>query len=132
LRGVILLLLAVALAWNDRNPAARTALALAEVAGESPAETLARLRAAAAVQPTEGRLYAALALHAEAQGAPALAAGAMQLAASLAPQRTDVSLAVFSFWLRHDDVLRALQAGSVALTRSPELALPGSTRSSSS
>ncbi len=111
-----------ALAWNDRNPAGRTSLALEAVAGESPAATLARLRVAAAVEPTEGRLYAALALQAEAQGAPALAAGAMQVAASLAPQRTDVSLAALAFWLRHDDVLRALQAGSVALTRSPELA----------
>jgi len=111
-----------ALAWNEGNPAARTALALEAVPGESGAATLARLRAAAAVQPTEGRLYAALALHAEAQGAPALAQGAMQAAATLAPQRTDVSLAALSFWLRHDDVMRALQAGSVALTRSPELA----------
>ncbi len=111
-----------ALAWSDRNPTARTALALAVVAGESRAETLARLRSAAAVQPAEGRLYAALALQAEGQDAPALAAGAMQAATTLAPQRTDVSLTALAFWMRHDDVLRALQAGGVALTRAPELA----------
>ena len=110
-----------ALAWNERNPAALTALALEGAAGPST-PALDGLRAAARVQPTEGRLYAALALHAEAQGAPALAEGAMQAAATLAPQRTDVSLTAMDFWLRHDDVLRALQAGSVALTRSPELA----------
>lgn len=109
-----------ALVWHDRNPAALTALALS--VGDPAAFDSARLRAAAGAQPAEGRLYAALGLQAEARGARELAAGAMQAAAALAPQRTDVSLAAFTFWLRQDDVAQALQAASVALTRDPTLA----------
>ncbi|WP_301101389.1 hypothetical protein [Propionivibrio sp.] len=109
-----------ALTWSRKHPGALIDLAL-EPAASDNILAYKRLRDAAAAQPAEGRLYAALAQYADAQKASELAIKAMQQAVELAPQRTDVRLTAWQFWLRKNDPVSALQAANVILNRNPEL-----------
>lgn len=109
-----------ALNWNAGQPRALGDLALQQMtAGASPVKSLA---AAAQANPADGRIPAAMAFDAQKAGAKELAGRAMQVATALAPQRTDVNLAAYRFWLAQDNPGRALAAANVALTRDPELA----------
>jgi hypothetical protein len=105
-----------ALTWHGGQPTARLNLALDGVARGRP-EARALLDAAADANPVSGLSYAAIAVLAERSGDEAAARKAMEAAARFAPQRTDLSLLAFDFWLRRGDVARALDAASVALTR---------------
>ena len=109
-----------ALTWYGKHPEALIDTALKQPAGDS-AGGLALLQEAAAAQPAEGRLYAALAQLADTGQAPQLALVAMQKASELAPQRTDVQLAAWQFWLRRSDPVKALHAANVILNRNPEM-----------
>jgi hypothetical protein len=110
-----------ALNWNAGQPKALAEVALQQttVAGTSAAKSLA---AAAQANPADGRIMAAMAQDAHKAKADELAGRAMLAATTMAPQRTDVSLAAYRFWLAHDNPGQALQAANVALTREPELA----------
>lgn len=109
-----------ALTWYRKHPKGLIDFAL-EQPGVDSAIAIKRLQEAVMVQPAEGRLYAALAQYADAENAPELASKAMQKAVELAPQRTDVRLAAWQFWLRKNDPVSALQAANVVLNRNPEL-----------
>lgn len=132
-----------ALGWHAGQPQALAGQVLREGITGNPHDPI--LIQAARTNPADGRLFASLALQAEKAEAshpagqtmrmatrlalngepsqePDLAGQAMQLATRLAPQRTDVRLAAYRFWLRRGDPVRALREANVALNRNPGLA----------
>lgn len=98
---------AAALAWDAAHPGANLALGLATVA-KDPDTARARLQAAIDGNPGEARAYAALGLLLENRGETERAQQAMETAARLAPQRSDVQMEVATFWMRRGDFARAL------------------------
>jgi tetratricopeptide (TPR) repeat protein len=98
---------AAALEWDAYHPGANLMLGARERAVD-PEAALARLQAAVAANPGEGRSYATLGLLYEARGDAMRAEQAMDIASRLSPQRTDVQMLVGAYWMRRGDVGRAL------------------------
>lgn len=105
-----------ALTWAPEHPRAAAVLAADAVANKRP-EAMELLGKAADANPVSGVTYGLVALVSEAEGREESARQAMSLGGTLAPQRTDLSLTAYDFWLRRGDVERALRAANVALTR---------------
>lgn len=97
-----------ALEWDAHHPDALLKLGLRDTV-ENPEAALARLRAAVAANPAEGRAYAALGRLLEGRGEAELARQAMETASRLAPQRSDVQMEVAAYWMRQGDFARSLK-----------------------
>lgn len=110
---------AVALAWFPDHPEALYRQARA-VTDSRPEEARALLQRAAIANPTDARLYLALAQ------LPGVGDGRaerlMALALELGPMRVDVQQGAAVFWAERGDSTRALQHMVKALTLKPDLA----------
>lgn len=95
------------LGWQADHPGARLELGLAERTKNTDA-ALAHLRAAIAANPAEGRAYAVLGRLLETRGEAEQARKAMETAARMSPQRSDVQMEVAAYWMRQGDLGRAL------------------------
>jgi len=82
---------------------------------------IAHLQAAIAANPAEGRAYAALGRLLEARGEADQARRAMETAARMAPQRSDVQMAVAAYWMRQGQLERALGHWNTVLRHRPDL-----------
>ena len=111
---------AAALAWDAGQPDALLELGLREHA-QDPAAAVARLKAAIAANPADGRAYAALGRLLEIRGDAGPAREAMAAAAHLAPQRSDVQMEVAAYWMRQGDLGRALGHWNTVLAHRPDL-----------
>lgn len=109
-----------ALSWYAAEPDALLSEVLRRGAQGTTDDPMLLL--AGRANPAEGRLFAILGLRAEAAQAPEYAEQAMQTATRLAPQRTDVRLAAYRFWLRRGNLVKALDDVNVVLTRERGLA----------
>jgi tetratricopeptide (TPR) repeat protein len=109
-----------ALAWDAVQPDALLDLGLAEHT-QDPAAATARLKAAIAANPADGRAYAALGRLLEIRGEAGPARAAMAAAARLAPQRSDVQMEVAAYWMRQGDLGRALGHWNTVLANRPDL-----------
>lgn len=107
-----------ALAWYARHPDANLQIGLRE---KNPDIAIDHLRATIAANPAEARAYAALGRLLEARGEAKPARQAMETAARLAPQRSDVQMEVATYWIRQGDLDRALAHWSTVLRHRPDL-----------
>jgi tetratricopeptide (TPR) repeat protein len=96
---------AAALGWYAGHPDANLELGLRE---KMPDAAIAHLRKAIDANPAEGRAYAALGRLLETRGEADQARQAMETAARLSPQRSDVQMDVAAYWMRQGDLDRAL------------------------
>jgi tetratricopeptide (TPR) repeat protein len=96
-----------ALNWRADHPKAllQSGMALATNDAGKAQELMER---AALSNPTEGRALAAIGLLNQSRKQDAQAEKAMNLAAELSPQRTDVQSALAKYWIQRGDVGRAL------------------------
>lgn len=108
-----------ALAWQPDQAHARLMAGLSERKDADAA--IAHLRAAIAANPAEGRAYAALGRLLEARGEAEPARQAMETAARLAPQRSDVQREVAGYWMRQGDLPRALTHWNTVLRHRADL-----------
>lgn len=92
-----------ALAWAPNNPLAALQRVL-ETADADPARAQAMLVEAIEQRPTDGRMFAILALLYEQRGAIPRASQAMRYADALGPDRTAVQLEVAGFWARRGEL----------------------------
>jgi tetratricopeptide (TPR) repeat protein len=109
---------AAALGWYARHPDANLELGLRE---KDPVAAIAHLRAAIDANPSEGRAYAALGRLLEARGEGGPARQAMETAARLSPQRSDVQMEVAAYWMRQGDLDRALKHWNTVLRHRQDL-----------
>jgi tetratricopeptide (TPR) repeat protein len=110
---------ATALGWFAGHADARLQSGLREQKDADAA--LAHLQAAIAANPTEGRSYAALGRLLENRGDDERARLAMETASRLSPQRSDVQMAVATYWMRQGDLERALVHWNTVLRHRPGL-----------
>ncbi|MBI1284674.1 MAG: tetratricopeptide repeat protein [Thiobacillus sp.] len=94
-----------ALGWYARHPGANLEIGLRE---KNPDIAIDHLRRAIDANPSDGRAYAALGRLLEARGEAEQARQAMETAARLSPQRSDVQMEVAGYWMRQGDLDRAL------------------------
>jgi hypothetical protein len=106
---------AVALQWQPHHPYALFLQGLTSARNEATPAALTQMRAALWANPASGRSYVILGCLQETLGNLQAAQAAMDSAALMAPRRTDVQMEVASFWMRHGDVVRALQHWDIAL-----------------
>jgi tetratricopeptide (TPR) repeat protein len=111
---------AAALNRDAHHPGANLALGLREHA-QNPDAARAHLQAAIAANPAEGRTYAALGRLLETRGEMDRARTAMETAARLSPQRSDVQQEVAAYWMRQGNLDRALQHWNTVLRHRPDL-----------
>lgn len=111
---------ATALLWEPRHPYALYEGGIAQIAGDAGLAAR-QLTEAIRENPSGGRSYAALARLREASGDVQAAERAMEAAAAMAPQRTDVQAEAAAFWMRRGSVARALLHWDVVLTFDAEL-----------
>ena len=109
-----------ALSWDAHHPDALLKMGLRESASDTDA-ALAHLRAAIAANPAEGRAYAVLGRLLEMRGEPEKARQAMETAARLSPQRSDVQMEVAAWWMRQGDLERALEHWNTVLAHRGDL-----------
>ncbi len=107
-----------ALGWMANHPDALLARGLRE---QNPDAALQDLRAAIAANPAEGRAYAALGRLLETRGEAGQARQAMETAARLSPQRSDVQMEVAAYWMRQGNLDRALAHWNTVLRHRPDL-----------
>ena len=110
---------AAALGWFADHADARLKSGLREHKDADAA--LAHLQAAIEANPTEGRSYAALGRLLEARGESERARQAMEIAARLSPQRSDVQIEVAAYWIRQGNLERALVHWNTVLRHRPGL-----------
>jgi tetratricopeptide (TPR) repeat protein len=110
---------AAALGWFADHADARLKSGLREL--KNPDSALAHLQAAIDANPTEGRSYAALGRLLEARGENERARQAMEIAARLSPQRSDVQMEVAAWWMRQGELERALTHWNTVLRHRPAL-----------
>lgn len=108
-----------ALAWQPDHAHARLMAGLA--ASKDADAAIAHLRAAIEANPAEGRAYVALGRLLEARGDADGARQAMEIAAQLAPQRSDVQREVAAYWMRQGDLERALTHWNTVLRHRGDL-----------
>jgi hypothetical protein len=111
---------AVALSWYPSHPRALADRALRWEGGD-PLQAEQLLRRAAWENPTDGRLFMALAGLREQQGRTAEASELVTLASILAPMHDGVQLQAAEFELRQELLEQALAHWSVALRNRPSL-----------
>jgi tetratricopeptide (TPR) repeat protein len=111
---------AAALAWHPAHADAHLQLGLAALA-DNPEAARRHLQAAIAADPSDGRAYAALGRLLEQRGNAAAARQAMETAARLAPQRSDVQQEVTAYWLRQGRLDLALTHLDSVLRHRPDL-----------
>jgi tetratricopeptide (TPR) repeat protein len=111
---------ATALGWDARHPDAHLKLGLRD-SSKHPEAALAHLHAAIAANPAEGRAYAALGRRLEIRGEDEKARQAMETAARLAPQRSDVHMEVGGYWMRQGNLERALGHWNTVLRHQGDL-----------
>jgi len=102
------------LLWNSEHSEALVRRALTGQQGALDVELIHHLLN---TRPYDGRLYAALAKQYSSDGNEGLASVTMQLAALMAPQRTDVQLDAASYWLRWGDLAKGLGFIDMALSK---------------
>jgi tetratricopeptide (TPR) repeat protein len=107
-----------ALRWYARHPDANLELGLRE---KNPDIAIDHLRKAIDANPSEGRAYAALGRLLETRGEADQARRAMETAARLSPQRSDVQMDVAAYWMRQGDLDRALAHWNTVLRHRPDL-----------
>jgi len=108
---------ATALKWYPGHPQALFLLGAWNTAEKyGPAHVGRELKAAVQANLADGRNYAALARHEEAQNDLPAAKLAMNLATRMSPQRTDVQSEAATFWMRQGNIAEALQHWNVVLT----------------
>jgi len=107
-----------ALGWYARHPDANLELGLR---GKNPDIAIDHLRKAIDANPSEGRAYAALGRQLETRGEAEQARQAMETAARLSPQRSDVQMDVAAYWMRQGDLDRALAHWNTVLRHRPDL-----------
>jgi len=107
-----------ALAWYARHPDANLEMGLRE---KNAAIALDHLRAAVDANPAEGRTYAALGRLLETRGEAGRARQAMETAARLAPQRSDVQMEVAAYWMRQGNLDRAFAHWNTVLRHRHDL-----------
>jgi tetratricopeptide (TPR) repeat protein len=107
-----------ALGWYARHPGANLELGLRE---KNPDIAIDHLRQAIDANPAEGRAYAALGRLLETRGEAGQARQAMETAARLSPQRSDVQMEVAAYWMRQGDLDRALAHWNTVLRHRPDL-----------
>ncbi len=86
-----------------------------------PQDAMAHLRAAVGGNPTEARNFAALGQLLDRGGADDLARKAMETADRMAPQRSDVQMAVTAYWMAKGDFPRGLRHWDTVLRHQPDL-----------
>lgn len=104
-----------ALKWDATQSTALYVDAIRQVA-KQPVDARREFEAAIRENPSDGLAYAALGDLLETQGDIDGASRAMKVAATMAPQRTDVQSEVAAFWARRGDIAQALQHWNVVLT----------------
>jgi tetratricopeptide (TPR) repeat protein len=105
---------ASALAWLPKHPEAL--FEQARLTAETDPATAAQwLRQSAQANPTDGRVYMALAALQEQQGNVHEAKGLVTSASQLAPMRSVVQLEAGAFWLRQGNLFQALQHWNTVL-----------------
>jgi tetratricopeptide (TPR) repeat protein len=109
-----------ALGWYAHHPRAHLDLGLRDLQSR-PEEALPHLRAAIEANPAESRSYAALGQLLEKAGAAEPARKAMETAALMGPQRSDVQMDVTVYWMRQGKFPRALQHWNTVLRHQPAL-----------
>lgn len=109
-----------ALGWYSSLPGAHRKIGVRDLEAR-PENALRHLRAAVDGNPVESRNYAALGQLLEKGGADDLARKAMETAAKLAPQRSDVQLDLTAYWARQGNFPRALQHWNTVLRHQPAL-----------
>lgn len=109
-----------ALAWYENHPKAHLDIGLRDLQSR-PVAALPHLRAAVDGNPAESRNYAALGQLMDRAGANEFARKAMETAAVMGPQRSDVQMDVTVYWMRHGKFPRALQHWNTVLRHQPGL-----------
>jgi tetratricopeptide (TPR) repeat protein len=109
-----------ALKWDAHHPGAHLQLGLRDRA-KNPEAARAHLRTAVDANPADGRAYAALGRLLEIRGEVEPAHKAMETASRLSPQRSDVQMEVAAYWMRQDNLERALQHWSTVLRHRHDL-----------
>jgi hypothetical protein len=107
-----------ALDWYARHPDANLELGLRE---KNPDIAIDHLRKAIDANPSEGRAFAALGRLLETRGEADQARQAMETAARLSPQRSDVQMEVAGYWMRQGDLDRALAHWNTVLRHRGDL-----------
>ena len=107
-----------ALAWYAHHPDAHLERGLREKNADAAIDDL---RAAIDGNPAEGRAYAALGRLLESRGEAGRARQAMETAARLAPQRSDVQMEVAAYWMRQGQLDRALAHWNTVLRHRHDL-----------
>jgi hypothetical protein len=108
------------LKWDSSQPSALYLDAIRQVA-KRPEEARREFEAAIRANPSDGVAYAALGDLLETQGEIEAASRAMKVAATMAPQRTEVQSEVAAFWTRRGDMTQALEHWNVVLTFDSEM-----------
>lgn len=108
---------ATALKWYSGHPQALFLLGARDTAAQyDPAHAAGELKAAVQANPADGRNYAALARHEEAQNNLPAAKLAMNIATLMSPRRTDVQNEAAVFWMKQGNLAEAMQHWNVVLT----------------
>lgn len=109
-----------ALSWYPHHPQALYIQGRA-LMNDHPSKAEQLLRQAAQENPTDGRVYMALAHLWEQRGELEKAANLVTIASQLAPMRSAVQLQAASFWFRQGQLERALQRWGTALDLRPQI-----------
>lgn len=109
-----------ALAWYADHPKAHLDIALRDLQSR-PEAALPHLRAAVDGNPAESRNYAALGQLMDRAGANESARKAMETAAVMGPQRSDVQMDMTVYWVKQGDFSRALQHWNTVLRHQPAM-----------
>lgn len=109
-----------ALAWYENHPKAHLDIGLRDLRSR-PEAALPHLRAAVEGNPAESRNYAALGQLLDQAGANESARKAMETAAVMGPQRSDVQMDMTVYWVKQGDFPRALQHWNTVLRHQPPM-----------